>query len=54
LPLLSQPEEQTAALKAAYIWLALAVLRGLSPGNFKETIEAAGSLLGRRKSKEKE
>jgi len=51
LPLLSQPEEQTAAQKAAYIWLTLAILRGLSPGNFKETIEAAGSLLGRSKPK---
>jgi hypothetical protein len=54
LPLLSQPEEQTAAQKAAYIWLALAILRGLSPGGFKETIEAAGSLLGRSKPKGRE
>jgi hypothetical protein len=51
LPLLTQPEEQSAAQKAAYIWLTLAILRGLSPGNFKETIEAAGSLLGRSKPK---
>ena len=51
LPLLSEPTEQTAAQKAAYIWLALAILRGLSPGNFKETIEAAGTLLGRSKAK---
>lgn len=47
LPLLSEPE----AKKAAYIWLALAILRGVSPDNFKETIEAAGSLLGRSKPK---
>lgn len=51
LPLLSEPDQQAAALKAAYIWLALAILRALSPGNFKETIEAAGSLLGRSKPK---
>jgi hypothetical protein len=47
LPFLSEPEQQTGAQKAAYIWLAIAILRGLSPGNFKETIDAAGSLLGR-------
>jgi hypothetical protein len=51
LPLLSEPDQQAAAQKAAYIWLALAILRGLSPGNFKETIEAAGTLLGRGKPK---
>lgn len=47
LPLLSEPEQQTAAQKAAYVWLVVAILRGLSPGNFKETIDAAGGLLGR-------
>jgi hypothetical protein len=52
LPLLSRPEEQTTAQKAAYIWLALAILRGLSRGNFKETIETAGSLMGRSKPTE--
>ena len=51
LPLLSEPDQQALAQKAAYIWLALAVLKGLTPGNFKETIEAAGSLLGRSKPK---
>jgi hypothetical protein len=51
LPLLSEPDQQALAQKAAYIWLALAILRWLSPGNFKETIEAAGTVLGRGKSK---
>jgi hypothetical protein len=51
LPLFSEPDQQATAQKAAYIWLALAILRALSPGNFKETIEAAGTLLRRTKSK---
>lgn len=51
LPLLSDHDQQATAQKAAYLWLALAILRGLSPGNFKETMEAAGSLLGRSKTK---
>jgi hypothetical protein len=51
LPLLSEPDQQALAQKAAYIWLALAILRWLSPDNFKETIEVAGSLLGRGKPK---
>jgi hypothetical protein len=51
LPLLSEPDQQASAQKAAYIWLALAILRGLSPGNFKETIEAATTLSGRSKPK---
>jgi hypothetical protein len=51
LPLLAEPDQQALAQKAAYIWLALAILRWLSPGNFKETIEAAGSLLSRSKPK---
>jgi hypothetical protein len=47
LPLLSEPD----ARRAAYIWLALVILRKLSPDSFKETIEAAGALLGRSKPK---
>jgi hypothetical protein len=54
LPLFSEPGQKAAAQKAAYIWLALAILRGLSPGNFKETIETAGTLLGRTKPKSAE
>jgi hypothetical protein len=50
LLLLSEPDQRTAR-NAAYIWLALGILRWLSPGNFKETIEAAGTLLGRSKPK---
>jgi hypothetical protein len=51
LSLLSEPDQQAWAQKAAYIWLALAILRWLSPGNFKETIEAAGTLFDRSKPK---
>jgi hypothetical protein len=54
LPLLSEEQQQTAAQKAAYIWLAIAILRGLSPGNFKETMDAAGSLLGRTRANRSE
>jgi hypothetical protein len=54
LPLLSDPGQQMAAQRAAYIWLLIAILRALSPGGFKETIEATGSLLGRGKSSQKE
>lgn len=47
LQLLSDPEQQLAAKRAALLWLGIVILRALSPGNFKETIEAATSLLGR-------
>jgi hypothetical protein len=54
LPLLSHPDQQAGAQKAAYIWLTLAILRRLRPENFKETIDAAGTVLGRSKPKGEE
>jgi len=51
LPLLSDHDQQMAAQKAAYLWLGVAILRWMSPGNFKETVDAAAGLLGRGKEK---
>ena len=48
---LSDHDQQMAAQKAAYLWLGVAILRWMSPGNFKETVDAAAGLLGRGKEK---